>query len=1090
MSALHLGPFSLHVRFSAGATGEVWFGRHEAQGVAVAVKVVGAAWAREPRYLRAFRNEVRQVARLSHAHVVTVLDHGEVPSLPGPSMLAPGSPYLVMEHAPGGSLRQHLERLDWPRARALLQVLLETLSHVHARGVLHRDLKPENVLISDVGDLARGLRLSDFGLAPPVDAGDADEGAAGGTPWYMAPEQIEGRAERQGPWTDLYALGALGWELLTGTPPYACRTARESCAAALSAPLPLFRARFPAPEGVERWLQALLSRDPRQRPRLAADALHGLTQLGWSGPVELPLPWSPPGAPRPLHTTYAGSFLHEEPEPAPPLALGPPPLAARWQEEPSPELPRVVGAGLSLAPLRSPALVGRRSERDLLWATLHEVARSRAPRVLLLRGPQGLGKSSLGVWLCEHAVERGAANALALSLTPELALGETLASRSREKLGIFLDYLPTPLPSATPRERLVATLALLRAASVDRPLVLLLDDLAQCADAVALVEHLRDPAAEGEGLPLLLIGTLDEARAAEQPRRAAALGGAGEGARQETLDLGALPEDELLALAHGGLGVEPGLARQVARRSGGSPLFATQLVRAWIRAGLLEAGREGFRLRDGASAALPDDLHALWRGRVEEALGAPPGEVPWLVQGAALGRVVEEALWERACAAGGWPAERAGVEALLRAGLLRALDCGWAFTHELLRESVARDARERGRWAEANQAAASALSELGDVGRLGAALLEAGEAEAALAPLLAGLVGRIDRSDWSAAQDELERVERAAAPLGPEDPRRGEVALARIRLHLERGEAQEADALAGRVAEESRRRGWGLARIRALRYRGMARRKLGDTQQAEALLLQAEALSERAGLTDELARARLHLGTLLRLVADAPGALQALEQAVAGFEALGDRFGLADALSELCNVHLTLRGDAAAAEAALHAARGHYEAIGRTSGLAFCQTSLGEILRGRGELEAAARAWEEALACFERLGSANAGYLHINLGLLALERGQTDELARRAVLARKRARGSREILAYAAALDLALAGLRGEQVGFDAALVELEVLLADSGLVASDLLLCAERAAREARARGMRGAERAEGLALAQRQALAGLRAG
>jgi len=201
--------------------GQVWFGVHRAQGVPVAVKVITAERAREASYLQAFHNEVSAMAGLDHPGIVLVFDYGtvgEVAASSSEGALVPGSPYLAMELATGGSLRDADLPATWGELRDLLLGLLDALAHAHARGVVHRDIKPGNILVFEEeparsgGEhlLARRLRLTDFGLAHALDAPDAEGVRIGqsGTPRYMAPEQFAARWREFGPWTDLYALGA------------------------------------------------------------------------------------------------------------------------------------------------------------------------------------------------------------------------------------------------------------------------------------------------------------------------------------------------------------------------------------------------------------------------------------------------------------------------------------------------------------------------------------------------------------------------------------------------------------------------------------------------------------------------------------------------------------------------------------------------------------------------------------------------------------------------------------------------------------------------------------------------------------------
>ena len=169
-----------------------------------------------------FFQEARAAASLRHPHIVQVYDVGE----------SDGLPYYTMELVDGGTLADLLGGVPQPAARAadLLTVLADAVEAAHGVGIVHRDLKPTNVLLTAAD---RSPKVSDFGLAR-LAAGSGDAGTltlAGGrigTPSYMAPEQAAGAVGPVGPWTDVYALGAVLYEALTGRPPFRGESAAET----------------------------------------------------------------------------------------------------------------------------------------------------------------------------------------------------------------------------------------------------------------------------------------------------------------------------------------------------------------------------------------------------------------------------------------------------------------------------------------------------------------------------------------------------------------------------------------------------------------------------------------------------------------------------------------------------------------------------------------------------------------------------------------------------------------------------------------------------------------------------------------------
>lgn len=286
-----LGPFDLIKPIGRGGSCEVWRGVHREQDLPVAVKVVFGRKARTPRFISAFREEVRAVAGLEHPSIVMVFDYGLIPqdtAAQSGGRLIPGSPFLVMELGEE-TLHSFCDRLSWPRLYNILLSLLDGLAHAHARGVIHRDIKPANILVCDNN---RQVKLSDFGLAHAFEGNEAPRHAREivGTPSYMAPEQFELRWRDYGPWTDLYAFGCMTYTLLCGFPPFGRTEQLEDMMAAhLYQPVPPLPPRLPVPAGFEGWLHRLLQKNPADRFQRAADAAWALLQLGQASPFAMRL---------------------------------------------------------------------------------------------------------------------------------------------------------------------------------------------------------------------------------------------------------------------------------------------------------------------------------------------------------------------------------------------------------------------------------------------------------------------------------------------------------------------------------------------------------------------------------------------------------------------------------------------------------------------------------------------------------------------------------------------------------------------------------------------------------------------------------
>jgi len=209
-SGTMVGHFAIHGELGRGAMGVVLKGMDEGLGRFVAIKVLSAGrrlGERQDENLSRFQREARAIAQLNHPSIVTVYEYGEWE----------GSSFIAMELLDGPSLDKVLldHRLPWKAVRAWGMQLLEALAYAHAHGVVHRDIKPANIMAVDHG---RRVKLTDFGLALSSDSTLTQEGQILGTPYYMAPELIDGKkGDAQ---TDQYALGVVLYEMLSRRRPF------------------------------------------------------------------------------------------------------------------------------------------------------------------------------------------------------------------------------------------------------------------------------------------------------------------------------------------------------------------------------------------------------------------------------------------------------------------------------------------------------------------------------------------------------------------------------------------------------------------------------------------------------------------------------------------------------------------------------------------------------------------------------------------------------------------------------------------------------------------------------------------------------
>jgi eukaryotic-like serine/threonine-protein kinase len=231
----------------------------------VAVKFLSQAAAERPDAAERFRREARAAAKIRSEHVARVLDVGTLDT---------GLPYMVMEFLEGNDIADELRRLErLPIADAVEFVLqaIEALAEAHAAGVVHRDLKPGNLFLARRADGSRRVKVLDFGISKALSGTSVEElsltktAALIGSPLYMAPEQMRS-AKDVDTRADIWSLGAMLYEMLTGQPPYTGESIPQLCAALLhDDPIPLRHHRPEIPEGLDHAVLRCLMKDRNQR---------------------------------------------------------------------------------------------------------------------------------------------------------------------------------------------------------------------------------------------------------------------------------------------------------------------------------------------------------------------------------------------------------------------------------------------------------------------------------------------------------------------------------------------------------------------------------------------------------------------------------------------------------------------------------------------------------------------------------------------------------------------------------------------------------------------------------------------------------
>ncbi len=235
----------------------------------VALKELSSFHANSAEFAHRFLRESRLAGSLNHPNIVTVHEYFE----------HDGTPYIAMELVPCGSLRPYVKRLALAQVAGVLEGMLAALAHAETAGVVHRDIKPENVMVTADGR----VKITDFGIARATQRAGTEyvtaTGMTVGTPTYMAPEQA--MAGEIGPWTDLYSVGVLTYELILGSPPF---TDSDGPLAILMRHV---NERIPSPielqptldPGLSHWIDSLLVKDPFQRVRHALVAWESLEEI-------------------------------------------------------------------------------------------------------------------------------------------------------------------------------------------------------------------------------------------------------------------------------------------------------------------------------------------------------------------------------------------------------------------------------------------------------------------------------------------------------------------------------------------------------------------------------------------------------------------------------------------------------------------------------------------------------------------------------------------------------------------------------------------------------------------------------------------
>jgi serine/threonine protein kinase/Tfp pilus assembly protein PilF len=314
-----IGPYRITKQLGVGGMATVWKAYHPALDRYVAIKVLHPSFKEDPQFTTRFQREARIVAKLIHPHIVPIYDFSQ----------HEGMSYLVMRYIDGRTLKALLKEGSLPldRMMEIVEPAGQALAYAHDQGVLHRDIKPSNFIISSEGEIF----LTDFGLARMAESTDItlSRDMLVGTPQYISPEQARG--ERLDARTDVYSLGVVLFEMLTGKVPYDADTPYAVIHDHIFSPLPLPTEFNPAlPETVERVVLKALAKDRndrftgvREMVSALEEALRG-ARVAVDRPRVLPeetphaVTVAPPGADPPPEPLGEPSPEEEPVEPKPP----------------------------------------------------------------------------------------------------------------------------------------------------------------------------------------------------------------------------------------------------------------------------------------------------------------------------------------------------------------------------------------------------------------------------------------------------------------------------------------------------------------------------------------------------------------------------------------------------------------------------------------------------------------------------------------------------------------------------------------------------------------------------------------------------
>ena len=781
----------------------------------------------------------------------------------------------------------------------------------------------------------------------------------------------------------------------------------------------------------------------------------------------------------------------------------------------SSEFGQLLGAGLGLWGLRSIPMVDRDYERDVIYAQLLSTRADKTPRAVVLDGPRGTGKSRIIEWMSQRAHELSLAHTLkanhyedhlnapgiARSIMYYMVCQNMTRDKALDRVKWILDAHPLdpeyddamplvelmmlpdnpehPIPGIrfnNVEEQYAVLCRFLRRICHDRAAVVWLDDCHYSTYSLDFV-HFMLTSEMAQGIPVLFLATtrsedIDKDSARDQAyRRMISC------PRVTRMNISPLPPDAHLQLVHELIGLDDELCTQVAQRTSGMPLFAIQLVGDWVERGLLEPGPTGFRVKDGASVELPDSLHELWLSRLKLIFKDVKRLHTYIEQleiAAVLGAQFDADEWRIACDMADLGSNAKTLERMIEHSLFEMKYPTIRFVHDLLRESLLRNAIENQRFRQHHLVCADMLREyfssaLDFYHERRAIHLFAAEAyEVCIEPLLEAAIQRRKRGEFGVAHSLIREreiaLDRCKADVN--SPIRALGWIADANTYIQEIRLEEAEPLIDNALEIGLHTHSPIVQALAYKEKGLLLHLRNNIPEALDALMAALSffgqISERRRsiyLNDRAENLWL-IGRICDIRHELDLARNYFQQAIEIQLQTNDQFGLARSYKALGNSYLH-GGCYEDARVNTEYAYNIFQQMGYRIYTAHCLNDIGEIYRlGYHQPEQAEAYYRNAMNLYREVNPLEGCTTVTNLALLLIDKRQYSE-AKMLVLEQIEKMenvGQAFDLNWLYAELLPCCAATFDWPTFNEAVLFLGKSLEDSMLVDADILYCTELA--------------------------------